>query len=243
MLSTLRSRVTYPHVVSTLALFLALGTGGAYAANEWTGKNIVDGSLTTADYKNNDIRGADVRNADKPGGGLTGADVASGTLDGGHIADHSLGAAELAFNSVRALEIADNSIDSGEIADNSLLAGDLGTGSVGSAEIASNAVGGGDVANGSLTMADIEGVDSNGTISVAAGIADGRCVDLSLTTPGASVGDVVVLAVNDPVEQGMRFSGVGVRVAGQSIVKACNFTGSSSEEIDHASITLFTLSP
>jgi hypothetical protein len=272
MLSTLRSRVTYPYVVSTLALFIALGTGGAYAANEWTGHNIVDGSLTTADYKNNDIRSADIRNADKPGGGL-GADdlatdsvgtnqiqtdgvnaleVADNSIDSGEISADSVLASDLATNSVGGAEVADNAIGAAEVVDNSLFAGDLASGSVGSSEIASSAVGasevaantisGSKVANGSLPMADIEGVDSNGAISVGAGIADGRCADLSLTIPGASVGDVVVLAVNDPVEQGMLFSGVGVRVAGQSIVKVCNFTGSSSEAIDHASITLFTLS-
>jgi len=60
MLSTLRSRVTYPYVVSTLALFVALGTGGAYAANEWTGHNIVDGSLTTADSSSEEIDHASI---------------------------------------------------------------------------------------------------------------------------------------------------------------------------------------
>ena len=35
MLGTLRSRATYPYVASTLALFLALGTGGAYAVDEF----------------------------------------------------------------------------------------------------------------------------------------------------------------------------------------------------------------
>ena len=33
MASRIRSKLTYPYVVSTLALVVALGTGGAYAAN------------------------------------------------------------------------------------------------------------------------------------------------------------------------------------------------------------------
>jgi hypothetical protein len=39
------------NVVGYLALFVALGGTGAYAANEWTGANIVDSSLTGADVK------------------------------------------------------------------------------------------------------------------------------------------------------------------------------------------------
>ena len=46
MIARLRSRLSYANVASSLALFLALSTGTAYAANEWTGANIVDQSLT-----------------------------------------------------------------------------------------------------------------------------------------------------------------------------------------------------
>jgi uncharacterized protein YjbI with pentapeptide repeats len=223
MLSTLRSRVTYPHVVSTLALFLALGTGGAYAANEWTGKNIVDGSLTTADYKNNDIRGADVRNADKPGGGLTGADVASGTLDGGHIADHSLGAAELAFNSVGQSEIETNG--------------------VGATEVEADSIDSDEVVNNGVTMADVKGADLAGTISVNAGIPDGTCDEVSVNTPGAEVGDAVLLSLRGAVDQGMLFYAVRVSSADHSIVKVCNFTGGPSPAVSGLPVRFFSFAP
>ena len=52
----------------------------AWAVDEWTGANIQDGTLTSADYKNNDIRSADVRNDSSPGGGLTAADLASDSI-------------------------------------------------------------------------------------------------------------------------------------------------------------------
>ena len=39
------------NVIGLIAIFIALG-GTAYANNEWTGANIVDNSLTSADYKN-----------------------------------------------------------------------------------------------------------------------------------------------------------------------------------------------
>ena len=51
MLQRLRDRLTYANVMSTIAVVLAITGGTAYAMNEWTGANIVDGSLTTADVK------------------------------------------------------------------------------------------------------------------------------------------------------------------------------------------------
>ena len=43
-----------------LALILVLAGGTAYAANEWTGANIVNESLTGADLRDDTVRGADV---------------------------------------------------------------------------------------------------------------------------------------------------------------------------------------
>jgi hypothetical protein len=43
-----------------LALVLVLAGGTAYAANEWTGANIVNGSLTGADVQADSLRGGDV---------------------------------------------------------------------------------------------------------------------------------------------------------------------------------------
>ena len=43
-----------------LALVLVLAGGTAYAANEWTGANIVNESLTGADLRDDTVRGADL---------------------------------------------------------------------------------------------------------------------------------------------------------------------------------------
>ena len=70
----LLSRLTYANVVSTLCLFLVLG-GGAYAATRITGREIVNGSVRSADLRNNDVRGKDVRN---------------GTISSRHVKNRSL---------------------------------------------------------------------------------------------------------------------------------------------------------
>jgi hypothetical protein len=49
MLTSLRSKFTYANVAATLALFLALSGGVAYAANTVFSTDIVDGEVKTAD--------------------------------------------------------------------------------------------------------------------------------------------------------------------------------------------------
>jgi hypothetical protein len=70
------SRLTYANVTASLALFLALG-GTSYALTV-SGRQVQDGSLTTADVRNNSLTGADVRN-----GSLRATDFAAGQLRAG----------------------------------------------------------------------------------------------------------------------------------------------------------------
>ena len=64
------------HTIVLGALITLLLTSGiAYAANEWSGQNINDGTLTNVDLKKDTITSAKIRN-----GTITGADVADGSL-------------------------------------------------------------------------------------------------------------------------------------------------------------------
>ncbi len=74
----LRTRLTYANVVSTICLFFVVAGGTAWAIDGYTGEDIVDGSLRSADYRNNDVRGVDVRD-----GTLTASDAAcpAGTFE------------------------------------------------------------------------------------------------------------------------------------------------------------------
>jgi hypothetical protein len=79
----LRGKLSYSHVVSTLALCVALGTGGAYAAtelgkNEVKSKNIAPGQVKNSDLANNAVTSAKVAN-----GSLLGEDFAAGQLPQG----------------------------------------------------------------------------------------------------------------------------------------------------------------
>ncbi len=79
MLRLPRPRLTYANVVATLALFLALGSGGAYAVSKIDGSDIRKRSLTSKQFKSNSIGRrvvnesslravARARNADRLGG-------------------------------------------------------------------------------------------------------------------------------------------------------------------------------
>ena len=59
---SLRERLTYANVVATLALLVAVSTGGAWAASTFvTGRDVKNGSLTGADLKRGSITGAKLR--------------------------------------------------------------------------------------------------------------------------------------------------------------------------------------
>jgi hypothetical protein len=101
MLGRIRAHLTYANVMATLAFFIAAGGGTAWAVNEWTGANIVDGSLTTADYKNNDIRSGDIRNFS-----LGNGDFLDGSVDSRVVTDNSLTGADIANNQLDDQDIA-----------------------------------------------------------------------------------------------------------------------------------------
>ena len=55
MLGRIRSRLTYANVASSIALFIALGTGGAYAADTIGSADIIDESILVEDIKNGEV--------------------------------------------------------------------------------------------------------------------------------------------------------------------------------------------
>jgi len=172
LMPSIRNRLTYANVASTLCLTLVLGGGVAFAAgippNSVGSIQIKNGNVKTPDLKNNAVKSGKVKD-----GTLTGADVADGSLASLDILDDSLTADDLAANSVgqseiatdgvAATEVQDNSIDSGEIVNNSLFAADLGASSVGSSEL-------GTITQRSATSAAIApGATGNVTVSCLVG--------------------------------------------------------------------------
>src|SRR3954467_8277575 len=95
MARRLRRRLTFANVCSFIALTVALGTGGAYAANTIGSDDIIDESIQSVDIKNGQVRVGD------PGGSaVPSAKVAADAVDGSKVLDGSIGNADIAADAV-----------------------------------------------------------------------------------------------------------------------------------------------
>ena len=90
MLRRFRPYATYPYIVSSLALFVALATGGAYAAATVFSADIVDGEVKTVDLENGAVTVAKVAN-----GAVTSDKVKDGVLQGRDVLDNTLKGADI----------------------------------------------------------------------------------------------------------------------------------------------------
>jgi len=234
----IRGRITYANVTSTLALLLALGTGTAYAANEWTGENIVDQSLTAADLAVGTI------------GTLRVQDESLQAVD---LKAESVGTSEIQTDAVGPLEVTANAIDGDEIVNGSVGNLDLGTDSVSATKIAANSVGASEIAGGGvgsseiadnvITSADLAGGASSGSISLPAGaVANGRCKNYDAGVGGAIAGDAVIFSIDGAVPEGILIYGVRVPANGTATVKVCNFTGGAMPAFTNLPVSVITIS-
>ena len=77
--------LTFGRVIGGAAVLVLVSAGGAYAANEWTGANIVNGSLTSADIATDSIIGGDITN-----GTIAAVDIATDAVTTAKIANNHL---------------------------------------------------------------------------------------------------------------------------------------------------------
>jgi hypothetical protein len=129
-MNLIRTRLTYANVMSTLAVFLVLGGGAAFAATH-LGKNTVGAKQ----LKKNAVTGAKIKNgainsAKVADGSLTGADVADGSIGGADIANSAINTAKLADGAVNNAKLGDNAVNSAKVQDKSLKGGDVADGSI-----------------------------------------------------------------------------------------------------------------
>jgi uncharacterized protein YjbI with pentapeptide repeats len=174
----LRSRLTFANVVSVMALFVALGGTGAYAANEWTGANIQDESLTGSDVQGK----AQTSSVAAVNGSLTGYDISGqpsipavgqpfidGSLTTWDINDASLAGRDVQDGSLTTSDVFDGTLQGRDVQNNSLTGEDINESTLAPvpAAIADNSVTSAKVANGSLNDEDIgQGTFVNLTMSI-----------------------------------------------------------------------------
>ncbi len=165
MLQGFRSRLTYANVASSLALFIAVGTGGAYAANTVGSGDIIDESIQTNDIKDGEVRTADIGFNQVFGSRITddtikSADIADGRIEGVDIKNLAVTNGKLAANAVTEPKLAADAVNSSKVLDDTVVGGgltapDLQTNSVGTSEIATDAVQATEIANDSIDSGEI----------------------------------------------------------------------------------------
>jgi hypothetical protein len=96
---------SYSNVMSTIAVVVALGTGGAYAANTIGSDDIIDETIVSADVKNQGLKGADILDRS-----ITKHDLAPETVGASRITDGDVGGAELADGSVKGDDVDESSL-------------------------------------------------------------------------------------------------------------------------------------
>ena len=119
MLAKLRPRSAYD-VIAAVALFIALATGTAYAANTIGSSDIIDGQVKTADL------GADAVNSAKLANNQVKAtDIGDGEVKSAEIANGQVQTAEIGANQVRGSHLLDATVTGADVAQNTLKGADI----------------------------------------------------------------------------------------------------------------------
>ena len=118
MYRRIRSRLTYANVTATLALFMALATGGAYAANTIYSDDIVDGQV-----KRQDIGYQAVTQGKIADGTISTSKYKSWSVTTGVIAPGAVTDTRVAPDAVTGAKVADNSLGLADIDEASLMFG------------------------------------------------------------------------------------------------------------------------
>ncbi|HEX8101122.1 MAG TPA: hypothetical protein VF533_00780 [Solirubrobacteraceae bacterium] len=119
MLSRFR-RPGHATVVAYLALFVALGGTGAYAANTIGSADVVDESLLSRDIKNAEVKSADINTY-----AVGNSELAPDAVGTGKIAAGAVGNTDLGVDAVTGAKVAPNTLTGTDIASNTLTGVDI----------------------------------------------------------------------------------------------------------------------
>lgn len=253
MLGRIRPRLTYANVASSIALFIALGTGGAYAADTIGSADIIDESILSQDIKNGEVKTSDLGGAAVSNGklgtnavgtgkvldeSLTALDLGPASVGTSEIADAAIANADLAAGAVDSAGVLDSSLTGTDILSSSLTGADVAASSLTGSDIATGSLTTSDIADDSITATDIDGANRSGSIDVGA-ISNGRCTTITGSVSGAEPGDIAVLTTNGSLPNGVMVYAQRA-LTNQVHIKVCNLSGATSAAITDLPVRVMT---
>jgi hypothetical protein len=167
--------LTYANVMATLALFLVVAGGTAFASVQMRAGHtpakkhhhkkhhpkkhpvaaeetvVKDNTVDSAAVQDGSLRSADLAD----GNGVTGADVVPGSLTGSDLADGSIAGAQLAPGSLSGADLSEGLITGDKLEKGSIGSANLAPNSIGLADLVPLSLSGNDVATEGLTGASI----------------------------------------------------------------------------------------
>jgi hypothetical protein len=179
MKKTLRGRLTYANVISTLCLFLLLGGGAALAATQ-----LPKNSIGPKQLRKNSVLAAKIKN-----GAVGASKLADNAVSGAKLANESVSAAKLADNSVATGKLANEAVTTGKLANNAVTTGKIADAAIGTGKLANEAVTTGKLANDAVTGAKVNEGSLHFTCNnpaTAVPLLGGPCVYKTTVAGGAT---------------------------------------------------------
>ena len=169
----------------------------------------------------------------------TGTAYAANTVFSEDIVNGEVKTADIAASAVKTAKIDFSAVTSVKVQNETLSARDLASNSVATSELAPSAVQSEDVLDDSLTLGDLLGADTNGSVNLG-GVPNGRCDNVTLGVSGAQVGQVPVIATKEAMQGGILLYAQRVSAAGQVEVLICNFSGTTMTSIENLPVRVIT---
>lgn len=186
-------RPAHATVVAYLALFIAVATGGAWAATQIkSSKQIKRGAVNGSDVKDESLGARDLRR-----GSVESSEIANDAIGPGAIADDAVGPSEIAAGAVGPSEIAAGAVGTAAIVPGAIGANQIAPGAVSGTEVGDRSLSGADIATDSLGAGEIDesslglATSVSQTIQTSTGIDDGG----AFMAPRSPQGDLLSIDV------------------------------------------------
>ena len=129
-MKSIRSRLTYANVMSTIAVFLVLGGATAFAAS-----HLAKNSVGAKQLQKNAVTGVKIND-----GAVTAGKIGAGAVGTGALADGAVNGAKLGDGLVTAAKIGSGAVGTAKLGDGSVTAAKIGAGAVGTVKLSDGSV-------------------------------------------------------------------------------------------------------